>query len=150
MPGAAATANTSSRRRPLASACHAKGVAGRVSKHYPSEILADAVSVDLGSSRGLEPAYLGVDIGSAEIQVYPVLAGCGIFNLLKTESRPVRPDDRNEFARNQFLCLAFELLGPPVSQVRRVTAVERDHLHVKCHTGIVGQTGDKNARNAAA
>ena len=39
---------------------------------------------------------------------------------------------------------------PPVSQLGGVAAVERDHLHVECHTGIVGQRGDKNARNAAA
>ncbi len=36
--------------------------------------------------------------------------------------------------RNQFLCLAVELLRPPLCELHGVGAVEGDHLHVECHT----------------
>ena len=83
-----------------------------------------------------------VDIGSAEIQVHPVLTGCGVVHLLEAEPRPVRADYRDEFSGNQFLCLAIELLRPPRRQLHGVAAVESDHLHVECHTRDLITDGD--------
>src|SRR5271167_3765182 len=69
--------------RRLARAGDAEGVARGVGEHHPAEVVADAVPTDLGRSRRREPAHLGVDVGGAEIQMHPVLAGRGIVHLLE-------------------------------------------------------------------
>ena len=120
--------------RRLARACDAEGVASGVGEHHPAKVVADAVPTDLGRSRRREPGHLGVDIGGAEIQVHPVLAGRGVVHLLEAQPGAVGPDDGDELAGYQFLRLTFELLRPPLRELCGIDAVEGDHLHVECHT----------------
>ena len=100
----------------------AERVAVGVGQHHPAEVVADAVPADLGGAGGGKARNFGIHVSRAEIQVNPVLTRRGIGNLLKAEPRPFGPDHREEFAGEQFLGLAVEMLGPPTGQLRGIAA----------------------------
>src|ERR1700739_1484154 len=112
---------------------HAEHVALGVGQYYPAEVVAEVVAAYLGGSGRGQPRHFGINIGCTEIEVDSVFSGSRIGHLLKSEPGSCRQGHRSEFASEQLLRRAAELLGPPTAQLRRIDAVERDHLHIERH-----------------
>src|SRR6188472_3357298 len=116
------------------SACgrYTERVAVGVGEHHPGEV-AEVVPPRLGCAEPDQALDLRLDVGGAEVDVYPHLSRRRVVDLLEGQAWTLGPAHDDEKRWRDGVYLPVERTGPPVGELLGVGGVERDVLGLESH-----------------